>query len=401
MRRTWGVTTVVGVAAAALLVVLGSAQAQAVTVRIMPLGDSITDGYNVPGGYRIDLEDELVADGRIFDFVGSLSNGPAALADKNHEGHSGWRIDQIASSINGWLAASQPEVVLLMIGTNDVVQDYQLATAPNRLAALLDQIHTARPQAHLLVASIPPLPGATDDQQVRAYNSAIPGLVQTRAGQGRSIRYVEIHGALTTADLADGVHPSASGYSKIADVWHAALAPIFGGNQPPSASLTAPGSGTTFALGEDVVIAATASDPEGSVARVEFLANGSEVGEDTSVPYGFTWVDPPAGGHTLIARAVDSTGATASSASVWIRVEGPPGSLYRAVNLGGPAVTIDGVVWEAGTAANVSTAGHRVREPGRAGGASYRSVAGLHAAIGDLGLVVVKSEPAEHALRFV
>lgn len=89
-----------------------------------------------------------------------------------------------------------------MIGTNDVYQDYQLATAPDRLGALLDQIYAERPQAQLLVASIPPLPDATDDQQVRSYNAAIPSLVDARAGQGRPIAYVEMHAALTTADLA-------------------------------------------------------------------------------------------------------------------------------------------------------------------------------------------------------
>lgn len=131
---------------------------------------------------------------------------------------------------------------------------------------------------------------------MRSFNAAIPGLVQTRAGQGRSVTYVEMHGALTTADLADGIHPSASGYSKIAAVWHAALIPILRQNEPPSAALTSPAAGATFASGEDVVFAATASDTDGTVARVEFLANGSEVGEDASAPYGFTWVDPlPAG----------------------------------------------------------------------------------------------------------
>jgi lysophospholipase L1-like esterase len=336
-----------------------SVRAQAAPIRIMPLGDSITDGYNVPGGYRIGLEDDLVADDASFDFVGSLANGPSVLVDQNHEGHSGFRVDQITASIGSWLTSAQPDVVLLMIGTNDVIQNYQLATATNRLGTLLDQIHTARPQAHILVASIPPLPGSTDDQQVRAYNAAIPGLVQSRSGQGWSITYVEMHNALTTADLADGVHPSASGYSKIADVWHVALIPILGSNQTPSATLTAPTAGATIAADADVVFAATASDADGSVARVEFLANGSEVGEDASAPYGFTWVDPPAGGHTLSARAVDNVGATGSSAPVPITVQSPPGgsSLYRAINLGGSAMTIDGVPWEAGTAANVQTTG--------------------------------------------
>ena len=62
--------------------------------------------------------------------MGTLQNGPAALADRNHEGHSGWRIDEIHASIDGWLTTYQPEVVLLLIGTNDVTQDYQVSTAP-------------------------------------------------------------------------------------------------------------------------------------------------------------------------------------------------------------------------------------------------------------------------------
>ena len=74
----------------------------------MPLGDSITHGSNVPGGYRIDLEDDLLAAGASFDFVGSLTNGPAQLADREHEGHSGWRIHIMHDAILPWLTAFGP-----------------------------------------------------------------------------------------------------------------------------------------------------------------------------------------------------------------------------------------------------------------------------------------------------
>src|SRR5512139_1700018 len=70
-------------------------------VRIMPLGDSITDGTQVPGGYRIGLWQRLAATGHRVDFVGSQFNGPANLGDHDHEGHPGWRIDQIDASIVG------------------------------------------------------------------------------------------------------------------------------------------------------------------------------------------------------------------------------------------------------------------------------------------------------------
>ena len=86
-----------------VLVAAGGSSSSPSAPVIMPLGDSITDGFGIPGGYRIDLEDDLLGSGLTPNFVGSLQNGPTQLADKQHEGHSGWRIDEIHASVAGWL----------------------------------------------------------------------------------------------------------------------------------------------------------------------------------------------------------------------------------------------------------------------------------------------------------
>lgn len=192
----------------------------------MPLGDSITDGYNVPGGYRIELEDLLVEDRRSVDFVGSRSNGPASLADREHEGHSGWRIDEIAANVDGWLGAHQPEVVLLKIGTNDILQNYDLAGAPRRLSELIDRITTAVPSATILVSTLAPLGDAQQDERVRSFNAAIPAIVNGKVAGGKDVELVDMYPALTTGDLADGVHPSSAGYDKMATVWRSALSSV-------------------------------------------------------------------------------------------------------------------------------------------------------------------------------
>lgn len=47
--------------------------------------------------------------------------------------------------------------------------------------------------------------------------------MQTRANAGRHVHLVDMFNALTIADLADGVHPNANGYNKMAAVWYSAL----------------------------------------------------------------------------------------------------------------------------------------------------------------------------------
>ena len=211
------------VIAAAPAMTAGSSGAATAATAIMPLGDSITDGYGIPGGYRIDLEDDLLAAGLRPNFVGSVQNGPAQLADKDHEGHSGWRIDQIHAAVAGWLRAYRPNVVLLLIGTNDVLQERDVANAPARLGALLDRIHASRPSVKLVVSTIPPLADPDDNAQAATYNAAIRPLVRSRAAKGRPIFFVDGGRRLALAQLDDGVHPNASGYSSLADSWRAGI----------------------------------------------------------------------------------------------------------------------------------------------------------------------------------
>ena len=199
-------------------------------VRVMPLGDSITDGLTVPGGYRIGLWQRFGSGGHTVDFVGSGFNGPASLGDHDHEGHSGWRIDQIDANIVNWLRTSTPRTILLHIGTNDMVQNP--TGAPARLATLLDHIIAQAPNTELFVATIIPLSG--QDSRVRTFNAGLISAVQARANAGRRVHLVDMFNALTTADLADGVHPNANGYNKMAAVWFNALLSVPGSLDPPT-----------------------------------------------------------------------------------------------------------------------------------------------------------------------
>src|SRR3954452_18575432 len=162
-------------------------------VRVMPLGDSITDGLTVPGGYRIDLWQKLVAGGYTVDFVGSLSNGPASLGDHDHEGHSGWTIAQIDANIVNWLRTYTPHTILLHIGTNDMYGS-DPAGAPRRLSALVDRITAQVPNADLFVATIIPIRFA--DQTVRTFNAAIAPDIRAKAAAGKRVHLVDMYPAV-------------------------------------------------------------------------------------------------------------------------------------------------------------------------------------------------------------
>jgi lysophospholipase L1-like esterase len=204
------------------------AAAAAVTtrpIRVMPLGDSITYGQGSPtlSSYRAALWQRLVGQaGYAIDFVGSQHNG--ALPDVDNEGHSGWRIDNIAGSVNGWLATYQPDVVLLHIGTNDMNQNYQVATAPDRLGALIDQILAARPAARVVVAKIIPALDPTIQSRINAFNAAVPAVV---AARGARASLVDLS-PLVATDLNDTLHPNDTGYAKMAARWYSGLVPVLG-----------------------------------------------------------------------------------------------------------------------------------------------------------------------------
>ncbi len=87
-------------------------------------------------------------------------------------------------------------------------------------------------------------------------------------------------------------------------------------NVAPSASITAPTATSSITTGETVLIKANATDTDGTVAKVDFLVDGTVVGSSTTAPYEFAWVATE-GAHSLAAVAYDDKNAASSQASVY------------------------------------------------------------------------------------
>lgn len=214
-RALWAWILVAAVILAVAIVGARSAKAAPIAraiepgqvIKIMPLGDSITAGIGDPvvGGYRCRLKAYLAAQGQPTDFVGSLSGG--SCADNQHEGHSGWTIQDITNIAFDRVTTYQPDVVVLMAGTNDLKLNLDTDHLADRIGVLIDTIKSAKPDVVVVVSTLPAYPAASQAAW-RLARGAIPTAAFDHGA------YVAYGHNVGPALLADGIHPNCAGYVK-------------------------------------------------------------------------------------------------------------------------------------------------------------------------------------------
>ena len=92
-------------------------------------------------------------------------------------------------------------------------------------------------------------------------------------------------------------------------------------NQPPLVIISSPAKGNAFLAPATVTIDATASDPDGTVSKVEFYNGTVKLGERTSAPWSFIWKEVQAGTYSLTAAATDNSNSRTVSTAVTVVVE--------------------------------------------------------------------------------
>lgn len=180
--------------------------------RIMMVGDSITEGGNAT---RIRLGQLMDADGHRYLYVGSMGGNGI-----RHEGHGGWTTSDINNNISNWAREYKPDVVMMMIGTNDIWRRMNLNDAVNNVNSIITKILAVNKETKIYVAKILPM-GVAEGSAVPGYNMSIENSMLSRIANGEPIFIVDMYTDFTpAADTQDGVHPTGPGYSKMGERWY-------------------------------------------------------------------------------------------------------------------------------------------------------------------------------------
>lgn len=230
-------------------------------LKILPLGASATygTGSSTLNGYREELRVLLEYPMSSpsspnpvsiqIDFVGSLTSG--AMSDPQNEGHRGLEIAEIREKAKIAIPKYDPDIVLVLAGTNDCVRDTDVSRAGERMEALLDLIEEVSDgRATAVVATLQPHADKEVDGRVDEVNKQYRKLVRTidderrGSGQDKTLPQQQQHGGKQRRrrsevylaetrkgeyamsrdeDLADGLHPNDKGYAKMARAWEAAI----------------------------------------------------------------------------------------------------------------------------------------------------------------------------------
>jgi lysophospholipase L1-like esterase len=308
------------------------------SIRIMPLGNSITSTLSDDECYRRFLDTKLHNAGVNFDFVGSRhwlrneSRRPEKYDyDYDHEGHWSKEADWILPRVGNYARTYKPDLVLMHIGTNDVLHeqgtlDEVVEQTVKDIGNIIDTLRSVNPNIKILLAKIIPTKrGGMVDKKIVALNSKLSYLAGMKTSKVSPIAIVDQWTVIIPKEeLHDSYHVNHSGAVKMTDKWFAGIQEILKHRAVEATQIKLPN-----VLGSNMVLQCNSTTPiwgtgeAGSSYKIEIRSDS--IISLNNILLGEVWLCSGQSNMQMALRGSygSMTKSTNFKKSVWV------GSVYR------------------------------------------------------------------------
>jgi acetyl esterase/lipase len=217
---------------ALILVLFAPLQAGQTIYRIMPVGDSITEGGSSFSNWRYPLWEKLQAAGYLVEYVGSRKS-PSRIGDLCHEGYGGKNSGFLADTVPANFRKYPADIVLLHAGHNQFADQKPVPRIVEDTEKMIAAFRKVNPRVIILLAQPIPSGKLPKYSYIPDLHAALAGLA-ARMDDRRSRVLIVPQGEgfdPATDTVADLVHPNERGAAKMADRWFEALVKVM--EKPP------------------------------------------------------------------------------------------------------------------------------------------------------------------------
>ncbi|CAJ2502507.1 Uu.00g099010.m01.CDS01 [Anthostomella pinea] len=196
-----------------------SAASTDVPLRIMALGASIVKGETSPGylGFRKPMRDELVNLGFVVNMVGSIRLGD--FTDNDVEAYGGKKITQMQDYATQVVPEAQPNLFLINLGTNNILQNKDVDKAGAQMEDLTNYLLAASNQSTVILSTLLINNVPKKEPMILDINAQYRTIMEGFEADGKPVVLAEMHpdegvsDVPTLADIGpDGSHPTVAGY---------------------------------------------------------------------------------------------------------------------------------------------------------------------------------------------
>ncbi len=198
-------------------------------IRILPLGDSITQANDQNLSYRYWLWNNLAEQNIAADFVGTQDSNHEGnpdyppTFDLNHQGHWGWRTDEVLEKLPQWLQHYRADISLVHLGTNDCLKNQPVEETLAELEQIVTLLRQDNPNIDVIFSPLGPTTWKGSECLTKI-NQGLKQIVSRLHTSDSHVLLAEFKQPLDPqSQLYDGLHPNAEGEQVIADMWSSAI----------------------------------------------------------------------------------------------------------------------------------------------------------------------------------